>query len=170
MSCSAAKKPCSSTKISLTDMAPAARHSARAARVASRVRPGTTGAVSLCNEAAAAVLRGPALGCRGGPPRPAARRRPGCPPLRLKHCHQPGEQGSRKAGRGRKGGALPPGTAANSPAGVLRARGPQGGGRAAAVAPASTGACALPSRPSLAHAPCPPTRMGFPSRACAAPS
>ena len=38
MSCSAAKKPCSSTKISLTDMAPAAQQSTRAASVAAEKR------------------------------------------------------------------------------------------------------------------------------------
>lgn len=37
MSCSAAKKPCSSTKISLTDMAPAAQQSASVARAAKEV-------------------------------------------------------------------------------------------------------------------------------------
>lgn len=38
MSCSAAKKPCSSTKISLTDMAPAAQQEASAASVAAEKR------------------------------------------------------------------------------------------------------------------------------------
>lgn len=38
MSCSAAKKPCSSTKISLTDMAPAVQQEASAASVAAEKR------------------------------------------------------------------------------------------------------------------------------------
>lgn len=80
MSCSAAKKPCSSTKISLTDMAPAARPSARAARVAGTVRSGDNLRLQLqrpAATAAAAESTGPyteaVAGVLPGPRRPGSR-------------------------------------------------------------------------------------------------
>lgn len=82
MSCSAAKKPCSSTKISLTDMAPAARPSARAAKVAGRVRSGDNRRLQLQRPAATAAAAAAAstepyaeavAGVLPGPRRPGSR-------------------------------------------------------------------------------------------------